>query len=55
MYVLVRVFKYVHTAYLTVFLLTFFVGLASTMCMFLLYQASYDEVSFKQRYFLCIL
>ena len=45
MYIMIRWCRYVHNAYLTVFLTSFFVGLATTMCMFLLYQTSYEEVS----------
>ena len=49
MYVLVKLCRAVHTAYLVIFLITFFVGLATTMCMFLLYQTSYNEVR-RSRY-----
>ena len=44
MYLLTRLCRYVATAYLLVFLVNFFVGLATTMVMFLLYQTSYEQV-----------
>ena len=49
MYVLVKLCHAVHTAYLVIFLITFFVGLATTMCMFLLYQTSCNEVDITVR------